>query len=115
MKILANDIRLQYDENKEAEIVLKAKGNINIDDLGNLLPTTWEIATWGTHKIQVQCFAKDKNHAIKITNEYRTRLLALGVFTIAEQQYRNKRNFIDDRFVNDVVRNVLSTINEDEE
>ena len=33
MKIVANDIRLQYDENKEAEIVLKAKGNINIDEL----------------------------------------------------------------------------------
>jgi len=33
MKILANNIRLQYDENREAEIVLKAKGNINIDDL----------------------------------------------------------------------------------
>ena len=33
MKILVNDIRLQYDENKEAEIVLKVKGNINIDDL----------------------------------------------------------------------------------
>jgi hypothetical protein len=37
MKIVANDIKLQYDENKEAEIVLKAKGNINIDDLKEII------------------------------------------------------------------------------
>lgn len=37
MKILANDIRLQYDENREAEIVLKAKGNINIDELKEIV------------------------------------------------------------------------------
>jgi len=37
MKILANNIRIQYDENKEAEIVLKAKGNINIDELKEII------------------------------------------------------------------------------
>ena len=37
MKIVANDIRIQYDENKEAEIVLKAKGNINIDELKEII------------------------------------------------------------------------------
>lgn len=37
MKILAYDIRLQYDENREAEIVLKAKGNINIDELKEII------------------------------------------------------------------------------
>ena len=37
MKIVANNIRIQYDENKEAEIVLKAKGNINIDELKEII------------------------------------------------------------------------------
>ena len=37
MKILANNIRLQYDENREAEIVLKAKGNIQIDELKEIV------------------------------------------------------------------------------
>ena len=37
MKIVANNIKIQYDENKEAEIVLKAKGNINIDELKEII------------------------------------------------------------------------------
>ena len=37
MKVLVNDIRLQYDENKEAEIVLKAKGNIQIQELKDII------------------------------------------------------------------------------
>ena len=35
--MLVNDIRLQYDENKEAEIVLKAKGNIQIQELKDII------------------------------------------------------------------------------
>ena len=37
MKLLVNDIRLQYDENREAEIILKAKGNIDINELKEIV------------------------------------------------------------------------------
>ena len=37
MKVLVNDIKLQYDENREAEIVLKAKGNIQIQELKDII------------------------------------------------------------------------------
>lgn len=37
MKIIANDIRIQYDENREVEIVLKAKGNIEITELKEII------------------------------------------------------------------------------
>ena len=37
MKLLVNDIKLQYDENREAEIVLKAKGNIQIQELKDII------------------------------------------------------------------------------
>jgi len=37
MKLLIHDIRLQYDENRQAEIILKAKGNINIDGLKEVI------------------------------------------------------------------------------
>lgn len=86
--------------------------NINLEDLSKILPTYWNINTYKPYNITVWCFANDKRHATKIANEYRTRLMALGIFDIAMNDTLG-RNFIDRRDIEDYVRAELSEINEE--
>lgn len=89
-----------------------AEKPVNTCNVSELKPTYWCIDNHAPYNLEVGCFAKSREHAIKITNEYRTRLIALGIYdhVINGKTYRN---FTDQRDVQDVVKDILNSIDEE--
>jgi len=71
MKILANDIRLQYDENKEAEIVLKAKERNEAKKISN--KKYREKHKKESKEYAKKYYVKNEKELIEYGKEYRTK------------------------------------------
>ena len=77
--------------------------DLNLMELRELLATKWKIDTYGKLRMTIECWAKNKTHAIRIANRFRVWLLTLGVFTLAQSMHDSK-NFIDEKDVSSIVK-----------